>query len=57
MTEIGRLRRRMLEDVTARYLPLATQRAYVSAGTKFSPRFRRSPDRLGAEEFAPSSCN
>jgi integrase len=50
MTELSPLRRRMIEDMTIRNLSSATQRSYISAVSKFSRHFGRSPDRLGLEE-------
>lgn len=50
MTELSPLRRRMIEDMTIRNLSPATQRSYISAVSKFSQHFRRSPDRLGLDE-------
>jgi integrase/recombinase XerD len=44
MAEISPLRRRMMEDMTVRNLSPATQRSYVSAVSKFSRFFGRSPD-------------
>ena len=50
MAELSPLRRRMIEDMTIRNLSPATQRSYISAVSKFSRHFRRSPDRLGLDE-------
>jgi integrase/recombinase XerD len=50
MAEISPLRRRMIEDMTVRNLSPATQRSYVSAVSKFSRFFGRSPDRLTLED-------
>ncbi len=50
MAELSPLRRRMIEDLTIRNLSPATQRSYISAVSKFSRHFRRSPDRLGLDE-------
>ena len=49
MATMSPLRCRMIEDMTIRNLSPATQRSYLGAVTKFSPRVRgaRSPDRLG----------
>ena len=44
MAEISPLRRRMIEDMTVRNMSPATQRSYVSAVSKFSRYFGRSPD-------------
>src|SRR5271165_3377044 len=46
MAEISPLRRRMIEDMTVRNMSPATQRSYISAVSKFSRYFGRSPDRL-----------
>jgi integrase/recombinase XerD len=50
MAEISPLRRRMIEDMTVRNLSPATQQSYLSAVSKFSRYFGRSPDRLGLED-------
>ena len=50
MTEMSPLRRRMIEDMTVRNLSPATQRSYVSAVSKFSRYFGRSPDKLALED-------
>ena len=50
MAEISPLRRRMTEDMTVRNLSPATQQSYLSAVSKFSRLFSRSPDRLGLED-------
>ena len=50
MGEISPLRRRMVEDMTVRNLSPATQQSYLSAVSKFSRYFGRSPDRLGLED-------
>ena len=50
MATMSPLRRRMIEDMTVRNLSPATQRSYISAVSKFSRYFGRSPDRLGLEE-------
>src|SRR5437879_3151544 len=46
MADLSPLRRRMIEDMTVRNLSPATQRSYISAVSKFSRYFGRSPDRL-----------
>ncbi len=48
--QLSRLRRRMIEDMTVRNLPPATQRSYIHAVAKFSRYFGRSPDRLDVED-------
>jgi integrase/recombinase XerD len=50
MAEISPLRRRMIEDMTVRNLSPATQRSYISAVSKFSRFFGRSPDTLTLED-------
>ena len=50
MAEISPLRRRMIEDMTVRNLSPATQRSYISAVSKLSRYFGRSPDHLGLED-------
>src|SRR5271163_494944 len=50
MAEINPLRRQMIEDMTVRNLSPATQQSYLSAVSKFSRYFGRSPDRLGLED-------
>lgn len=50
MTEISPLRRRMTEDMTVRNLSPATQQSYISAVSKFSRFFGRSPDWLTLED-------
>jgi hypothetical protein len=50
MAEISPLRRRMIEDMTVRNLSPATQQSYLSAISKFSRYFGRSPDRLSLED-------
>jgi integrase/recombinase XerD len=41
---------RRIEDMTVRNLSPATQRSYVSAVSKFSRFFGRSPDKLTLED-------
>jgi len=53
MAEISPLRRRMIKDMTVRNLSPATQQSYLSAVSKFSWYFGRSPDRLGLEDVHP----
>ena len=48
MAELSPLRRRMIEDMTIRNMSPATQRSYISAVSKFSRYFGRSPERLDA---------
>ena len=50
MVETSPLRCRMVEDMTVRNLSPATQQSYLSAVSKFSRYFGRSPDRLGLED-------
>jgi len=50
MADLSPLRRRMIEDMTVRNLSPATQRSYISAVSKFSRYFGRSPDRLELED-------
>jgi hypothetical protein len=50
MADLSPLRRRMIEDMTVRTLSPATQRSYISAVSKFSRYFGRSPDRLELED-------
>jgi Phage integrase, N-terminal SAM-like domain len=56
MAPMSPLRRRMIEDMTVRNLSPATQRSYISAVSKFSRYFGRSPDRLELEDVAHSRC-
>jgi integrase/recombinase XerD len=49
MADLSPLRRRMIEDMTVRNLSPATQRSYISALSKFSRYFGKSPDRLELE--------
>ena len=46
MAQLSPLRRRMIEDMTVRNMSPATQRSYVSAVSKFSRYFGKSPERL-----------
>jgi integrase/recombinase XerD len=50
MAQLSPLRRRMIEDMTVRNMSPATQRSYVSAVSKFSRYFGRSPERLDLED-------
>ena len=50
MAQMTPLRRRMIDDMTARNLSPATQQSYVYAVAKFSRFFGRSPDQRGIEE-------
>ena len=50
MAQLSPLRRRMVEDMTLRNMSPATQRSYVSAVSKFSRYFGKSPDRLSLED-------
>ena len=57
MADLSPLRRRMIEDMTVRNLSPATQRSYISAVSKLSRYFGRSPDRLELEDRpGPSRC-
>jgi hypothetical protein len=50
MADLSPLRRRMIEDMIVRNLSPATQRSYISAVSKLSRYFGRSPDRLELED-------
>ena len=50
MTQTSPLRRRMIEDMTVRNLSPATQRSYISAVSKLSRYYGRSPDKLKLED-------
>src|SRR5438270_3575940 len=50
MADLSPLRRRMIEDMTVRNLSPTTQRSYISAVSKFSRYFGRSPDRLELDD-------
>jgi integrase len=50
MAELSPLRRRMIEDMTIRNMSPATQRSYISAVSKFSRYFGRSPDKLTLDD-------
>jgi integrase/recombinase XerD len=50
MAQVSPLRRRMIEDMTVRNMSPATQRSYISAVSKFSRYFGKSPERLGLED-------
>ena len=54
MAELSPLRRRMIEDMTIRNMSPATQRSYISAVSKFSRYFGRSPDKLTLDDSMPS---
>jgi integrase/recombinase XerD len=49
MADLSPLGRRMIEDMTVRNLSSATQRSYISAVSRLSRYFGRSPDRLELE--------
>ncbi|MET4037345.1 hypothetical protein ABMB68_008849 [Bradyrhizobium sp. RT4a] len=55
MADLSPLRRRMIEDMTVRNLSPATQRSYISAVSKFSRYFGRSPDQSW-KTSGPSRC-
>ena len=50
MADLSPLRRRMIEDMSVRNMSPATQRSYISAVSKFSQYFRRSPDKLTLDD-------
>jgi hypothetical protein len=50
MTDLSPLRRRMIEDMTARNLSPANQRSYLHAVSKISRYFDRSPAWLRLED-------
>jgi integrase/recombinase XerD len=50
MAELSPLRRRMIEEMTVRNMSPATQRSYISAVSKFSRYFGKSPERLDLED-------
>jgi len=50
MADLSPLRRRMIEDMTIRNMSPATQRSYISAVSKFSRYFGRSPDKLTLDD-------
>ena len=50
MAELSPLRRRMIEDMTIRNMSPAAQRSYISAVSKFSRYFGRSPDKLTLDD-------
>ena len=50
MADLSPLRGRMIEDMPVCNLSPATQRSYISAVSKFSRYFGRSPDRLELED-------
>ena len=51
MTQMSPLRRRMFEDMTVRNLSAATQRSYISAVSKLSRYFGRSPGKLELQDI------
>jgi integrase/recombinase XerD len=50
MADLSPLRRRMIEDMSIRNMSPATQRSYISAVSKLSQYFRRSPDKLTLDD-------
>ena len=50
MAQVSPVRRRMIEAMTVRNMSPATQRSYVSAVSKFSRYFGKSPERLNLED-------
>ena len=50
MADLSPLRRRMIEDMSLRNMSPATQRSYISAVSKLSRYFGRSPERLDLED-------
>jgi len=50
MAELSRVRRHVIEDVTVGAMSPATRRSYISAASKFSRYFGRSPERLELED-------
>lgn len=50
MAELRPLRRRMIEDMTVRNMAPATRRFYISAVSKLSRYFGKSPERLDLED-------
>jgi integrase/recombinase XerD len=50
MAQVSPVRRRMIEAMTVRNMSPATQRTYVSAVSKFSRYFGKSPERLNLED-------
>ena len=57
MTEISPLRRRMTEDMTVPNISPAIQQSYISAVSKFSRFFGRSPDQLTLEDVRTSQVH
>jgi integrase len=51
MADLSPFRRRMIEDMSVGNMSPATQRSFISAVSKFSQYFRRSPDKLTLDDM------